>query len=210
MSCNITKQQIHKSLLDKSFEIALTKNKAYFINNRGEIGLMVNPKVISENTPYRVRQKIDILSRKLAKDLNIPIDKYGVVFGGKTYTDGAALEIIVTPRLLEAYQVKNNEKKIEEAFVEEPEPVVKKEDSKSELKREAKFEIRKLGDGQFLYAGDIYPSREDAFRAFEEDNTPSIQEAQIPISQMDRIIDNLPPFTGDMEDLGFEEDACDL
>jgi hypothetical protein len=40
----------------------------------------------------------------------------------------------------------------------------------------------------------------------------NVQEAQsiIPINEMEDIIDNLPPFTKDIEDLGFTEEACDL
>jgi len=40
----------------------------------------------------------------------------------------------------------------------------------------------------------------------------NVQKAQpiIPINEMEDIIDNLPPFTKDIEDLGFIEEACDL
>jgi hypothetical protein len=61
----------------------------------------------------------------------------------------------------------------------------------------------------------IYPlgTKQDIER-FKEfvGSVSNVQEAQpiIPINEMEDIIDNLPPFTKDIEDLGFTEEACDL
>jgi hypothetical protein len=43
----------------------------------------------------------------------------------------------------------------------------------------------------------------------KENSNIEIQEAKIPESQVNDVINNLPPFTKDFDDIGLEEDACD-
>jgi hypothetical protein len=115
--CNITAGQVKKQLTDKALSIAKSVDSAYKLSAIGEVYLPLDSKNIRKNEPYKVRSIVDKTVTKLTKELNLPSNKYGgVIFGGVTYTDGAAIQVNVPNQLLNAYRVKNQEASYEQVF----------------------------------------------------------------------------------------------
>lgn len=112
--CIITPAAIKKGLTEKGIVIAKSVDPAFRISSIGEIVLPLDTTQKYKNEPYKLRTIVDKTITKINKELNIDPRKLGVVFGGVTYIDSAAIQILVTPQINAAYQVKNEEKTIEE------------------------------------------------------------------------------------------------
>jgi hypothetical protein len=115
-ACKISAREISSQITPKAVTIAKTKNNAFKLLGTGEIFLPVNSRDASMNTVKKVRSIADSTAVAISNELNIPRKLFGVVFGGRSYTDGAAIQVYITPKLLAAYQVKFEEVSLQEAF----------------------------------------------------------------------------------------------
>lgn len=115
-SCNISQSQIKKELTTKALAVAQSVDSKFKVSSIGEIVLLVDSKSPRKDAPYKLRKTVDRVVEKINTALNMDPRKFGPVFGGVTYTDSAAIQVYVTPRLFSAYQVKNQETSIEEVF----------------------------------------------------------------------------------------------
>lgn len=113
-ACNITPRSIKTTITNKALDIAKRVDYNFKINSIGEIFLPIDTKVQYKNANYKVRTVVDRAVKKAMAELKLT--KFGDVLGGITYNDGAAIQVLVTPELYAAYQVKNEEKTIQEAF----------------------------------------------------------------------------------------------
>ena len=118
--CNITPGEIKKALLEKALPIAKSFDSSFSISRIGEIFLPVNSSVESKNEPYKLKRIIDKTISAIYRELGINKKKFWDTFGYQRYNDGGAIQVTVSPSLLKAYQVKNNEKSLEQAFPNAP------------------------------------------------------------------------------------------
>ena len=188
--CNITPGEIKKALLEKALPIAKSFDSSFSISRIGEIFLPVNSSVESKNEPYKLKRIIDKTISAIYRELGINKKKFWDTFGYQRYNDGGAIQVTVSPSLLKAYQVKNNEKSLEQAFPNAPTQLdmFSQRTDKSEIAIEdflpplspskkltqptfdVEQGIEKRSSSEFIYGGEVYPSYADALAAQKEDS----------------------------------------
>jgi hypothetical protein len=117
-SCNLTDANIKRKLLNKGLEIARKVNPRFELNRLQEIILVPDLANKFEKEIYQLRSIADRAERRITKELDIPINVFGRVFGARSYSDAAAIEIVITPQIRKAYEAKQ-ELITEEQAVEE-------------------------------------------------------------------------------------------
>lgn len=188
--CNITPGEIKKALLEKALPIAKSFDSSFSITRAGEIFLPVSSSVQYKDAPYKLKRIIDKAISGIYRELGIDKKKFRYTFGYQQYNDGAAIQVTVSPSLLKAYQVKNNEKSLEQAFPNAPTQLdmfsqgtdkseIAIEDflpplSPSKKLTQPTFDveqgIEKRSSSEFVYEGEVYPSYADALAAQKEDS----------------------------------------
>jgi hypothetical protein len=116
--CSLSDANIKRKLLDKGLEIARKVNPRFQLNRLQEIILVPDPANKFEKEIYQLRNIADRAERRITKELDIPINVFGRVFGARSYSDAAAIEIVITPQIRKAYEAKQ-ELITEEQAVEE-------------------------------------------------------------------------------------------
>jgi len=195
-SCNISPSNIKRTITSMALDVAKTVDPSFRISAIGEIFLPVDSKKQYKNAGFKVRTLVDRAASKAMRELGL--QKFGSVLGGVTYNDGAAIQVVVTPSLLAGYQVKNEEKTIEEAF-----PRIQQE-----VYRPSGF-----------FRGDVALAEQE-LRDFEEElflqeaTVPDVKTAYSPIKEAPPLNLRLDPTQenekGDLDSLGFQEERCDF
>jgi hypothetical protein len=115
-ACKVSSQTIKSQITPPAVTIAQVEDKDFILLRTGEIFLPVNTRKSTRDTVSKVRSIVNRTAATIANQLNIPRAKFGSVFGGVSYKDGAAIQIYVTPQLFTSYQVKYEELSLQEAF----------------------------------------------------------------------------------------------
>ena len=207
MSCSITKQGVKKQIRDKGLAVAKSVNNNFRISGIGEILLPLSTKDKSRSTPTLARKIVDKAVRQINKELNTDPKKFGVVFGGVTYSDGAAIQVVVTPQLFNAYLVKNKERTYEEAY-ERPlsfykgDIALQEQEARDLSQLEADFEaIENLVEDNL--SSPVTP--------IVERLEPTIKPTLNNIAPIKLSLDpNQAPDKGDLDSLGFTEVSCNV
>lgn len=213
-ACKITSREIKKGLTDKGIKIAQSVDSTFTVSSIGELVLPLDSSSTAKNEPYKLRRIVDRTVNKLNKELSMDPNKFGFVFGGVTYTDSAAIQILVTPQLFASYQVKNEEKTIEEVFPVErtPTPTYAQETAYRPTgfyKNDYALMEQELKDLESLEEA-FAPSTtsieftEDIKSTYVPPSTPVQLELDLRLSK------EQPPQKGDLGSIGFEEIACDV
>jgi len=212
--CKITSREIQKGLTDKGIIIAQSVDSTFTVSSIGELVLPLDSSNKFKDEPYKLRRIVDRTVNKLIKELSMDPKKFGFVFGGVTYTDSAAVQILVTPQLFASYQVKNEEKTIEEAFPvnRTPTPTFTQETAyrpQGFYKNDYALMEQELKDLESLEEA-FAPSITSVEVAEDVKSTYVPPSAPVQLKLDLRLSKEQPPEKGDLGSIGFEEIACDV
>lgn len=199
-ACKVSSQTIKSQITPMAVQIAQVENKDFRLLRTGEIFLPLNNRDAKLNTVRKVRSIVNSTAAKLANDLNIPGAKFGSVFGGVSYQDGAAIQIYVTPQLYASYQVKYEELSLQEAF--EIPVSYRPEGFYNEDSALALQELNNLEESLFEVVDNSYQIAD----------TP-VYEAplkQQPLQLTLSLDKTSAPDTPDLNSIGFEETSCEV
>lgn len=209
--CKISTREIQKGMTDKGLAVAQSVDSTFRLSSIGELVLPLDSSNKSKDEPYKLRRIVDKTVEKINKELGLDPRKFGVVFGGVTYTDSAAIQILVTPQLFAAYQVKNQEKTIEQAFPKKEAPAFSRETAyrpSGFYKQDYALMEQELKDlEEQLSISTELPGMDKPADVKSEYVAP-----QPPVQlKLDlRLSEDQPPQKGDLGSIGFEEIACDV
>jgi hypothetical protein len=195
-ACNITPRSIKTTITGKALNVAKTVDSNFRVNAIGEIFLPIDSKVSYKNANYKVRSIVDRAVKKANQELGL--SKFGNVLGGTTYTDGASIQVVVTPSLFSSYQVKNEEITIEEVFPQIEQEIYRPSGFFKGDVALAEQELRDFEEGLFL---------QDAI-------TSDVKTAYTPTKQAPPLNLKLDPTQendkGDLDSIDFQEDMCEF
>jgi len=217
--CSLSDANIKRKLLDKGLEIARKVNPRFQLNRLQEIILVPDPANKFEKEIYQLRSIADRAERRITKELDIPINVFGRVFGARSYSDAAAIEIVITPQIRKAYEAKQ-ELITEEQAVEEI-----KKTNLEQAKITPTYGPSTAYRPQGFYKGDR-ALFEQELRDLENamDEVSDISEATIledtetkfeppvttPVQLEFKFSPEQPNQKGNLDDLGFEEVSCNV
>ena len=195
MSCSITIQDVAKGLRTKALPIAKSVDPSFKLINTGELVLPVDKSNPRKSQTYQLKSITDRAAKAIEKELGLDKSLYGTVVSPRyDYNDGAAISIIVTPRLMNTYTVKNNE-----ATLEEVNKSYRPEGYYNEDSALAEQEMAELENDLQLETVEVIPDTQTLY-------TPSI------VTQLNldlRLSSEATKEKGNLDDIGFKEDMCE-
>lgn len=206
MSCFITKSGLKKSLTAKGLAVAQGLNSKFKVSAIGEILLLTNSKIPSISTAGLARKAVNKAVTQINKELNIDPKKFGVVFGGVTYSDGAAIQVVVTPAIFNAYLVKNKEATYQEIF-ERPLEFYKGDIALQS--QEARDLSQLKADFEALEQLATEENLNTAPPSVIENIKPTLIPTLKPSTSVDLSVDFKTKTKNNLDDLGFEEVRCE-
>ena len=196
MSCSITTQDVAKGLRTKALPIAKSVDPSFKLINTGELILPVDKSNPRRSQTYQLKSVTDRAAKAIEKQLGLDKNLYGTVVSPRyDYTDGAAISIIVTPRLLNTYAVKN-----EETSLEEVNKSYRPEGFYNEDSALAEQEMAELENDLQLDTAQVVPDTQTAY-------TPSVP---IQLNLDLRLSFESQKEKGNLDDIGFKEDLCNI
>jgi hypothetical protein len=196
MSCSITTQDVAKGLRTKALPIAKSVDPNFKLINTGELILPVDRSNPRRSQTYQLKSVTDRAAKAIEKQLGLDKSLYGTVVSPRyDYTDGAAISIIVTPRLLNTYAVKNEETSLEEVNQSYRPKGFYNEDSAL-----AEQEMAELENDLQLETAQVVPDTQTAY-------TPSVP---VQLNLDLRLSSEATQEKGNLDDIGFKEDLCNI
>ena len=196
MSCLINPQEIAKGLRDKALPIAKSVDPGFKLLKTGELMLPIDSKNPRRSQTYQLKRVTDAAAKQIETKLGLDRALFGTVVSPRyDYKDGSAISINVTPRLQASYEVQNKEKSLEEVNKSYRPEGYYNEDSIL-----AEQELAELENDLQLEVEEQIPDTQTSY-------TPSVP---MQLSLDLRLSSEAPKEKGNLDDIGFKEDLCNI